>query len=197
MPLQYSDLHCACGRPGPIGARPSTDSMLITIWILFRHGFGNHCISCIFHAYDYGLQCACRWPGPWGPSHPQTLNCSSVLLCQDYSIHSILIFILVPVSYMWIWSSLCLWIFWPRRCQAIRRSGADHPTWFDLWRSQHSICTLMITIIRVSCIWIWFSLCLWMSWSRWCQALHRLRSDHITDYCLSRFQYPHILWKLL
>ena len=64
----------------------------------------------------------------------------------------------------------------------------------DLKRSQHSICTLMNTIICVSCIWIWFSLCLWMSWPRRCQAIHRLRSDHLTEYCLSRFQHAQIHW---
>ena len=101
------------------------------------------------------------------------------LLCQDYSIHSILIFILVPVSSMWIWSSLCLWMSWPSRCQVIPRSGSDHPNGYFFVRiSQHSICTLMSTIICVSCIWIWSSLCLWMSWPRRCQTIHRLRSDH-------------------
>ena len=50
-------------------------------WILFYRGFGfhicsdNHCIL-IFHAYDYGLHCACEWLAPRGPSHPQTLSSS-------------------------------------------------------------------------------------------------------------------------
>ena len=67
---------------------------------------------------------------PWGPSHPHSQSWSPnwILFCQGFNIQSTLINIIVPVSCIWIWSSLCRCVPGPRRCRAIRSHSDDHTT---------------------------------------------------------------------
>ena len=126
-------------------------------------------------------------PAPYVPRYPQTLCWppSRILFCHGFSLTYTLINVVVPVSCIWIWSSLCLLMSWPRRCQAIRRHCADHPAEYCSVRISASTFTLVNIIILVSCLWMWSSLCcLWMPWPRSCQAIHRHSTDQLNEYCI-------------
>ena len=170
-----------CKVPGLPQARCCTPSWILFIGVLVStyaqiiniFSYFTHIIMVLFVPVN-GL-------APRGPSHPHTLSSSPAFVLsrlqytQYFDIHFSSCFLYLNMNFTVSVDVL-----------AQQVSGWS-PNWIlFLRRSQHSICTLMSTIICVSCIWIWFSPCLWMSWPRRCQAIHRLRSDHLTEYCLSK-----------
>ena len=180
------DLHCACWCPAPVDARPSADTVLITqidsvfekvsvsvctledivVPVLFVWVWASLCLlmSCL-----RGCQAICRHSA----DHPnrQCFDKVSVSVCTLEDI-------VVPVLFVWVWSSLCLLMSCLHGCQTICRHSADHLNRQCFDKVSVSVCTLEDIVVPVLFVWVWSSLCLLMSCPRGCQAICRHSAGH-------------------
>ena len=154
-------------------------------WLMFCQGFsihvylGRHCGSCFIcmsvifivpvDVLPYGCQAICRHSA----DHPngQCFDKVSVSACTLEDI-------VVPVLFVWVWSSLCLLMPCLHGCQAICRHSADHPNRQCFDKVSVSVRTLEDIVVPVLFVWVWSSLSLLMSCLRGCQAICRHSAGH-------------------